>query len=321
MNENQSDKIVNGRWHRMPAIFGYATCLATLSGFAGQFSWLLDLCSHFRLQYLVILTICSILCLALRQHRTAVIFLVFAGMNLATVLPLYIATGDRPPEGTPTIRVLLLNVNTRQGDFFKVRRLIADKNPDLVILEEVSDLWLAGLKSINASYPYSISRPREDNFGIALFSRFPLDGKVVDFEPGGVPSIVATVVIEKKRLQVIATHPLPPIGRLYSEHRNNQLALLPSYISASLPVILAGDLNTTPWNYYFKKLLRQSGLKDSSRGYGIQPTWPNNNPLLRIPIDHLLHSSDIRIVDRYTGGDVSSDHYPVIVDLWISDQK
>ena len=304
----------------MLAIFGYVVCLATLSGFAGQFSWILDLCSHFRVQYLIILTIFSVFFLARRQPRPAVIFLVFAGINFAAIVPLYFGTVNRPLQGASAMRVLLLNVHTGNGDEAKVRQLIIDKDPDLIVLEEISARWLAGLSWLNDSHSFTVSQPREDNFGIALFSRLPLhDSKVVSIGSADVPSIITTVVRGNTRLQVIATHPLPPIGREYSHWRDDQLNLLPEYVNASMPVILLGDLNATPWSYHFARLLQRSGLKDSSRGYGIQPTWPNNNPLLRIPIDHLLHTSDIAILNRFIGEDVASDHFPVIVDLSIAD--
>ncbi|MBU1105751.1 MAG: endonuclease/exonuclease/phosphatase family protein [Candidatus Riflebacteria bacterium] len=299
-------------------IAGFAACLTTMLGFLGQFFWILDLFSHFRVQYLIGLVILSILLLALRQHRTAILFMLFACVNLVLLLPFYFGAHNPAPAGMPTMRAMLLNVNTRLGDPVKVKQLILDTDPDIIALEEISSRWITDLAWISNSYPYSIAQPREDNFGIALFSKFPLaDEKIVYIGNAEVPSILATVINEKTSLRVIATHPLPPIGREYFDWRNDQLDHLPDYVSASMPQILLGDLNATPWSYHFVRLLSRSGLKNSSIGRGIQPSWPNNNPLLRIPIDHFLHSADIEIVDRRTGADVSSDHYPVIVDFVI----
>jgi endonuclease/exonuclease/phosphatase (EEP) superfamily protein YafD len=78
-----------------------------------------------------------------------------------------------------------------------------------------------------------------------------------------------------------------------------------------------GDLNVTPWNHRFRRLMQRSGLMDSSRGRGFQPTWPQDHPLLRIPIDHVLHSPDILVVNRRIGREVNSDHSPVIVDFMV----
>jgi len=54
---------------------------------------------------------------------------------------------------------------------------------------------------------------------------------------------------------------------------------------------------------------------------GMQPTWPTFSPLLEIPLDHLLHTKDVTIVNREIGVDVGSDHYPLIVDLVLGDEK
>ena len=129
------------------------------------------------------------------------------------------------------------------------------------------------------------------------------------------PSILATLRNGQSNLRVVATHPLPPAGAAYSRWRNGQLRQHSDHVGSPHPLILLGDLNVTPWNRHFRRLLKRSGLADSSRGYGVQPTWPSRNPLLLIPVDHCLHSHDVFIVNREVGANVSSDHYPLIVDF------
>ena len=300
---------------------GLVACVATLFGFLGRFSWFLDLFSHFRVQYLIGLALLSPLLVIGRRRRTAATFLGFACVNLVLVVPLYFGGTNSPADGAPTFRAMLLNVNTRLGDAGRVRHVVSAADPDLLVLEEISSQWMADLTWLTNSYPYSIAQPREDNFGIGLFSKFPLvESKVICIGSVDVPSILATANIGGRRLRVIATHPLPPGGPVYSRWRNEQLDQLPEYVRSSLPVLLLGDLNVTPWNYHFRRLLTRTGLRDSAKGYGVQPTWPNHNPFLRIPIDHCLHSAEIAIVDRAIGEDVSSDHYPVIVDLVLVDR-
>ncbi len=67
-----------------------------------------------------------------------------------------------------------------------------------------------------------------------------------------------------------------------------------------------GDLNAAPWNRHFRRLVKRSGLIDSSKGRGIQPTWPSNNLLLLIPLDHFLHSPEIAVLDKKVGANVGS---------------
>ncbi|MFC1461794.1 endonuclease/exonuclease/phosphatase family protein [Verrucomicrobiota bacterium] len=297
---------------------GVVACSATLFGFLGRFSWFLDLFSHFRVQYLLGLCILGFVFLAARRRRTAAVFIAFACINLTIVLPLYFGSQAPAPEATRTLRAMLLNVNTHFGDAERVRQIIQEVNPDILVLEEISSQWVLDLRLLANSYPHSRLQPREDNFGIGLFSKLPFaEGKVVYIGDADVPSIVATVDAGQGKLRVIATHPLPPAGAAYSRWRNDQLERLPDYVRSSLPLVLLGDLNVTPWNYHFRRLLKRTGLIDSSQGQGIQPTWPNYNPLLLIPIDHCLHSPDICVVSKKIGRDVGSDHYPVIIDFAI----
>jgi endonuclease/exonuclease/phosphatase (EEP) superfamily protein YafD len=295
---------------------GVVLCTTTVFGSLGRFSWFLDLFSHFRVQYLFGLSILGLLLLIFKRRKTATIFLAFAGINLAIVLPLYFGGQAEVPESAYTLRALLLNVNTRFGDANRVKHVIQEFDADIVVLEEISSQWVEDLQWLTVSHPHFRIQPREDNFGIGLFSKFPLrEGDIVYIGDAKVPSIDATLDIGPSTLGVIATHPLPPGSASYSRWRNDQLDKIAHYVLSNSPMLLLGDLNVTPWNHYFKRLLKHTGLRDSSQGRGIQPTWPNFNPLLRIPIDHCLHSPDILVTKKQIGPDVGSDHYPVIIDF------
>jgi len=297
---------------------GVVACAATVFGFLGRLSWFVDLFSHFRVQYLFGLLGVGLALLLMRRRVTASAFLIFACVNLGVVLPMYV--GDRPaaPEGTGTLRAMLLNVNTHFGDAGRVRQVIEKAAPDILVLEEINSQWVRDLRWLAESHPHSCLRPREDNFGIGLFSAFPLvDSEIVVIGDADVPTVIATADTPQGRLALVGTHPVPPANAVYSRWRNDQLDKLPGHVNASGPVMLLGDLNATPWNHHFRKLLKRTGLLDSSRGRGIQPTWPSFNPLLRIPIDHILHSPDVAVRRRWVGDDVGSDHYPVIVDFVI----
>ena len=300
-------------------VAGILACVPTLLGFLGRFAWHLDLFSHFRVQYLLGLSLFGVLFLMARRWKAAAAFFAFAGINLAFLAPLYFGGRTIKTEEADPVRVMLINVNTSFGDPARVKQVVQEADPDILVLEEISSRWVRELEWLADSHPHSCVRSREDNFGIGLFSKLPIaESEVVEIGGAGVPSIVASVEAGPEILQVIATHPLPPGSAEYSWRRNEQLDALPDYVDSSFPAIVLGDLNTTPWNYHFKRLLKRSGLLDSSRGWGIQPTWPTHNPLFWIPIDHCLHSPDVFVVNREIGPEVGSDHYPLIVDLIIS---
>lgn len=301
--------------------FGVVACVSTALGFLGRFFWVFDLFSHFRVQYMLGLFVLGVFMLVGRRRKTAGVFLILACVNAGVLLPLYFGKQSPLVESTPIVRVMLLNVNTHSGNPEQVRKVVLAAEPDILVLQEISESWMSDLAWLTNSHPHSLAQPREDNFGIGLFSKLPIvEAEAVYIGDSDVPSILATIRTAPTNLRVIATHPLPPVSQDYSQWRNEQLEQLPDYVRSPFPVLLLGDLNVTPWNYYFRRLLARSGLRDSAKGYGVQPTWPNFTPFLRIPIDHCLHSEDIMIVDRQIGEDVSSDHYPLIVDFVIQEE-
>ena len=306
------------RWWSFLSAAEAATSAATLLGFLGPLWWGFDLFSHFRVQYLLGLGILAVVLLLGGRWKAAAIFFVMAAVNLPAILPLYLGRTDAAPS-TRVLRVMLINVNTSSGDPTRVRQAVEAADPDFLVLEEVSARWMSELGWLQASHPHSVVEPREDNFGIALFSKLPFGrSDVLTIGSAGVPSLSATAATKGGELRLLATHPVPPSGADYAHWRDEQLALLPAHIDASVPFLLIGDLNTTPWNHHFRRLLATTGLIDSSRGRGVQPTWPNFTFLLRLPIDHVLHSPSITVHDKTIGSDVGSDHFPVVVDFSLS---
>jgi endonuclease/exonuclease/phosphatase (EEP) superfamily protein YafD len=297
---------------------GAGASLATIFGCLGSFSWFFDLFSHFRVQYLLGLLMLGIIMWLGSHRKTAVFFLVFSLVNLGVALPLYFGRQTIDPLLSP-LRAMLINVNSSLGDAARVRTVIEDENPDILVLEEISSRWLGDLTWLTNAYPHCRVEPREDNFGIALYSKLPLrDSKIVYVGEADVPSIIATVQLAQKDLCVVATHPLPPLGKDYSRLRNGQLEQLPIILRSPHPILLLGDLNVTPWNTHFQKLLNDTGLQDSTKGFGYQPSWPSQSPALLIPLDHCLHSKEISILNRRIGKNVASDHYPLIVDFVVT---
>ncbi len=312
-------RLISARLRGLITAVGAVACAATLLGFFGAFGWFADLFAHFRVQYFAGLTLAAVLLLILRQRKTAAFFGLVAVVNLCTILPLYFGRVDLVSASKPKLRAMLLNVNRISGKVDRVAQTIEDFNPDIVVLEEVDARWVDELRAVMAGYPHSKIQPREDNFGIALYSRLPFTrAEIVYIGEAGVPSVVAEVETKHGAFTVIATHPLPPYGGSYSRWRNDQLRKLPDHVrGATSPVLLLGDLNASPWSHHFRRLLRETGLRDSSQGRGVQPTWPTHNPLLWIPIDHCLHSPEMQVVQKKIGPQVGSDHYPVIVDFTV----
>lgn len=304
----------------------FACCaLATLLSYLGDRHHVLELLTHFRLQYLgaSLVSGAALMLLGGKGRRRIWILpvLLLAALNGLPLIPYYVPVKPVETVSGASIRVLNANVLISNTQYERLAQLIQREAPDLVALEEVDATWLTVLEpSLYHIYPYRKLVPLDSPFGIALYSKLPLSGVQVKFFGKAYrgrlfPSILAQVQYGKqKTFSVLATHPLPPKSGF--EVRNSQLADIAAQRSGfGKDLVVVGDLNISQWSPYFSRFIGATGLRDSQRGFGVQPSWPANAPLLRVPIDHVLVSPGIAVINRRLGPDIGSDHLPVIADL------
>jgi len=288
--------------------------VTTLAASAGSWHWSFDLASHFRCYYFIValgwlLTICR------QPRKSSLICLTCAVVwNGGLILPYYWpqAQPAMPDEAT-TVRIVSLNVLTANPDKPAVIKYLRDRDPDLMVVMEVDMDWAWALQELKDSYPHRLIQPRADNFGIGLLSKWPLtEAKLVNFAGTELPNVVARIQRDGHEFQIIATHPLPPIGAHNTQERNAQLRELADYVKRSnITTIVAGDFNATPWSSAFQDFAARSGLKDSALGRGVQGSWNAKSWLIRIPIDHVLTPQQSLVTHRAIGPAVGSDHFPV----------
>ncbi len=287
---------------------------ASLLGFGARSAQTLELMSHFRVQYFWLLTLCA-LAFAFGKRRTwALASAAAAAVNLVVIAPLYVAPAPPPATEAP-LRIMSLNLLYSNQDHQRVLETIRAEDPDFVLLLEVTDEWALALTALDKDYPYSKSMPFSKGPGISFYSRIPLEA-IRYRNIAGAPMIDARVQRPGGPLTIMGVHPFSPLSDFHFKDRNHQLAAIAR--AAAQPagaVMLVGDLNTTSWSPYFQDLLAVSGLADSRRGFGVQPTWPGLPFPFRIPIDHCLVSPEVAVYGRHVGPAVGSDHRPIIVDF------
>ena len=295
--------------------------LLSCAGFLDIESRYLDLASHFRLQYLALALIGLLVFSLLRQWRRLLLCLVVAALNLYAIWPYQPLVAPKETESGNSLRFMVLNVLTPNSSYDEVIKLIRSENPDLVVVIEINHLWEANLEELREFLPNIITKVRNDNFGIGVFSKHAFSrAELKPLAAGQPPAALVNLTVDGRRISVLGTHPLPPVVEEAYQQRNREYELLAAKVTATKdPVIVLGDLNTTMWSYAYRRLIQESGLRNVREGVGILPTWPTQLPFMMIPIEHCLVSKEWEVTAARTVAIPGSDHRGLVADLRLSD--
>ncbi len=295
------------------------TAVFSVATFADHLHRYLELFSHFRLQYLVASILLMILLALLRSRRWAFVMLAMTIINAIPVSAWYDGVAVAGETTGATVKLLHANIYSGNRNAGPLLELIAEEEPDIVFLQEVSDRWMSALEPLRAAYGHSYRIPRDDNFGIAVLSRHPFSSTaMLESPPYGFPSLVVQQTVGNRTVTFLSTHPMPPLGQPGFDARNEQLASVAETLnSIDGPAVLIGDLNTSMWSHHYQQLIESTGLNNASYGFGLKPSWPTHLPFAMIPIDHCLVSTSIAVLDTRLGPGIGSDHLPLIVELAI----
>ncbi len=302
------------------------TALAFILGELGRYDWQLELLSHFAVQYAIALGVASAYFL-IRGRGLLFVIATLAVLMPAWRLAAYVPIWDAPTHatsGTQRLRVMTINVRASNARYDDVRAVIERVDPDVVFLPENTDLWAAGLAPLRERYPYVIDGKSASVFSLFLFSRLPLsDAAIIQLpQPGGFPAIVARACREGADndmtcVRIIGIHPPPPIAAEWAKKRDAVFSALPALIASpdADRTIVLGDLNCTPWSPLFRDLMTATGLRSTAAGIDLSPTWYSRWLPFGLMIDHILVGTAITVQGHDVGGEVGSDHFPVVADL------
>ena len=280
-------------------------------------TWIFDLFTHFRVQYLIGLSVILLLCALRKKLILSVTAAVFIVPNLWAITTDVFPESNNDVSGGSSFRVVSINVRASNTQYSQVLRSARDIDPDLLLLLELTDSWHHEATRLESAYPFAHYYPRSDNYGIALLSRHPVvNAELIRVGSSDLPLLHAGLEIDGVRVDFIGVHLQWPLGKSRTDERNSQLRALGDLLAnADVPTIVAGDFNTTPWSDSFQAMISESGGERLSYGHGFSPTWPTFLPPFLIPIDHIVVSSDLQITAKFSGSDVGSDHLPLVADI------
>jgi endonuclease/exonuclease/phosphatase (EEP) superfamily protein YafD len=273
-----------------------------------------------------------------------------ATASLALVLgPVMGLTLGSAEPGSQLLRVMTYNIKSYRAaegpqGFGAIARELAEQNPDVVVMQDASELDLTTLRPDDPIRAWLATRHTQTQGQYLIASRHPLrDCKAVALSPArtGDQALRCTVVWERRAIDVLTVHFLSPRTGLNAA-RHERLAGLGEWRSnfsvrlaqsqwlagelrrsakAQRPLIVAGDLNAAEGSPVVQELL-DTGLRDawssSSVGWGYTHGHSLYPHLDLLRIDHVLVSPDIGVRRAWVGGAEGSEHRPVIAELWLS---
>jgi len=219
------------------------------------------------------------------------------------------------------LRILVINVwiKNRQGE--RLRHLVQTVQPDVLLALEPDDWWAQAMRPLQPSYPYRVELPRDDAYGMILYSRLPLaDTQVQDLLQRGVPSIRTHLRLpDGRQITFFGFHPTPPIPDNYPDGvglRGRAMHDVATDVRGdTLPTIVAGDFNDVSWSSTIHQLTQTGQLHDVSLGRGLYNTFDARAHLARWPLDHFFVSRQFQVTSLERLSDIGSDHFPLYAEL------
>lgn len=274
--------------------------------------WLANLWVHFKLQFAVLFLISLIISLVYKLRSMFTVYSVIGLMiNVLPLISLYAPNEMYKEDNGNDTALLSINLWSQNTSYNRVNQLINTKEPDIIILLEYTPDWHNQLQPVLNDYPYHAKEIRTDNFGMAVYSKLPMKHDIIIKE---VPAINAEIIVNGQSFQLLARHPNPPMTAAnYSALKQSFYELKNLVQNKKQPVIVAGDLNTSGYTFFFKDLIRETRLKDAFKGKGLQATWPSDLYIFGLKLDHFLVSKSIKLKNAAVVDHINSDHLPIFM--------
>ena len=231
-------------------------------------------------------------------------------------MPRDMASADNCPEGR---ELSLLNVNVLQDNrrYGELLQLVDRVNPDIVLLLETDRRWAAAVTPLNRVFPYRIGEARPNTYGMLLFSKLPMEARVLHRVQPDIPSVAARLRLrDGSTIDFHGVHPEPPLPGDDSGERDAELVMVGRDVRrGGGAAIVMGDLNDVAWSRTSRLFRQVAAVADPRVGRGFYPTYHADYPFARWPLDHLFATPHFRLLGMERFGDIGSDHFPIVYRL------
>ena len=155
-----------------------------------------------------------------------------------------------PPvvENRETYSLLQSNLFKFNFDYATFIDMVRNADPDIIMVFEMTPGWSDALQELTEIWPHYSALPERGSHGIGLFSKYPLaDLTIFEMSDEDIPALQTKLRLNGRNVMLWGMHPRPPVNQAFYNNRNQHLQWLADNYDdyADMPVIIAGDFNTT----------------------------------------------------------------------------
>lgn len=296
--------------------------------------WFLKVLDFPRVQVLIGLICSLILFVAISNRWKLPSYLFLTGLISCISLQVYLVfpytslapevVETLPPaeaKNSHTFSLLVVNVWMKNKQVTDFLDMVETADPDMVLAMETNQWWTERLSPLQEAYPFQVVYPLDNTYGMALYSKLPLQQTQLKFlSHKDVPSIHTTVSISGNAyFRLHAMHPVPPKPSKHPDNVGQQevelLKVGKMVQQRQLPTVVAGDLNDVAWSKTSRLFGTQSMLGDVRIGRGLFHSFDAKSFIMRWPLDHIYVSNEFKVVRLQRLPKFGSDHFPIYVEL------
>lgn len=281
----------------------------------------------------LLLTICSLLlflsiplvlvALLLRAPRLALGCVLAAAGWAVFYMPYLLPRDAQRTAVEADFTLLTFNLKAATENIDSLVTIIEEADADIVALQELSVPAAARFEqTLTERYPMMAFYPRNPgNSGVGVMSRYPIEAQEFwqnEGIEGALGNMRAEVDFDGTPVALYSVHPRPPVsfanGFTLSAHSEEIDLLMQRLSSETLPTLIAGDFNMTPWMAEYDQVTEDytdSFREGGASGFGFTfPAGRINLPLLRL--DYVFHDDNFNGIDSYPWpASGESDHQPL----------
>lgn len=297
-----------------------------LFSFLGHLHWLPALFMHFYLQMsLIALLLCMCLVkinknLILASCMATVTIIGYAQTRLPMQNPLQFTAPTAHPDHA-ILKIAQYNKYHKNKPFDVLPEWIENNQIELLVMQEVTTYDVTQLKNtLKNVLPYTLPPMRRRPGHALVFSKYPLeDLRISRICKTGchTSGMRFNITLEHgQKVTIYSAHTDTPIKHMHYVYQTKELFYAGEWIAKDKGknIIFIGDINTTPYSIQFNTFMRLSNLNYQFYGFLPANTWPSFLliPVLKIPIDHILFSDALTLLNIKRGPSHGSDHHSLI---------